>query len=117
MALTPAPDGYPLKIIRDNTTDIIGDKGELLYGYISTDPETLRPWLLKKLAEEVMEYVLQPGVDALADIYAVLAGLAKLHGMHRWQLQDMLDDEKRGGFFEGRMMLGYHAEFDGRSNA
>lgn len=113
MALTPAPDGYPLKIIRDKTTDIIGDKGQLLYGYISTDPETLRPWLLRKLGEEVTEYMIEPGANELKDVLGVVAALAKLHGLSIEQLLNQHYLDPRGGFLNGRMMLGYHPEFDG----
>jgi predicted house-cleaning noncanonical NTP pyrophosphatase (MazG superfamily) len=106
MALTPAPNGYPLKIIRDKTTDIIGDSGQLLYGYVSTDPETLRPWLLKKLAEELLEYTLEPGEGELADIFAVVQGLAKLHGLTTGALWDLAARDPRGGFGLGE--LGYY---------
>lgn len=49
--LTPAPNGYPIKLVRDRTTHLIGDEGRLFYDHIP--PDERGPWLRKKLVEEV----------------------------------------------------------------
>lgn len=110
-ALTPAPNGYPIKLVRDRTTDIIGDEGRLFYDHIPA--EERGPWLRKKLVEEVAEYLVDPGLDELADVYAVIEGLAVSHGISPRGLRDIADADQRGGFITGRMMRGHHPDFDG----
>lgn len=111
-ALTPAPSGYPIKLIRDNTTDVIGDKGILFYDHI---PEAERPmWLKRKLIEEAVEYLESGEIGELADVLAVVEGLAVTHdGITLDELIAVMHSDPRGGFLTGRMMRGYHPKFDG----
>lgn len=109
--LTPAPHGYPIKLIRDQTTEIIGDHGDLFYDHI---PKAERaPWLRRKLIEEAAEYMADPDISELADVLAVVEGLAATHGLTLTQLVDVAAADPRGGFLTGRMMRGYHPRFDG----
>jgi predicted house-cleaning noncanonical NTP pyrophosphatase (MazG superfamily) len=116
--LTPAPKGYPIKLVRDDTQRIIndtGEPGELFYDELPVADRA--PWLRRKLMEEATEYVLDPAVDELADVLAVVEGLAALHGTTLEHLLRHMRRDPRGGFLAGRMMYGYHAEFDGREAA
>jgi len=119
--LTPAPEGYPIKIVRDNTPEIInqsGESGDLFYGKrneLSVGDRA--PWLQRKLVEEVAEYIVAPGVQELRDVLAVIEGLTLVHGVSLASLLISNHLDERGGFLEGRMMYGYHAEFDGSLQA
>jgi predicted house-cleaning noncanonical NTP pyrophosphatase (MazG superfamily) len=114
---TPAPKGYPIKLVRDRTAEIInstGEPGALFYG---DAPETAAP-LRRKLAEEVAEYLEDRGVDELADVLAVVEGLAyRQHGLTLAELARQMHSDPRGGFLTGQMMYGHHPEFDGEASA
>lgn len=108
--LTPAPRGYPIKLVRDRTAEIInstGVPGDLFYG--PADLVTVERFLRLKLAEEVGEYLVDGGTSELADIFAVVAALGVLAGV---DLAAMAAADVRGGFFDGVMMYGRHEEFD-----
>lgn len=109
--LVPHPQGYPIKLVRDRTTAIIGDRGTLFYDHIPV--EARGPWLRRKLIEEASEYVIDPDVPELADVLAVIEGLASVHGLTLQGLIEHMDEDPRGGFLTGRMMRGHHAAFDG----
>jgi predicted house-cleaning noncanonical NTP pyrophosphatase (MazG superfamily) len=110
--LIPAPNGYPIKLVRDRTTDIIGDEGRLFYDNVSL--VAALPWLRKKLVEEVAEYIVEETPSELADVLAVVYAIAELrHGLRVDELHQMFRDDPRGGFLTGRMMRGHHPEFDG----
>jgi predicted house-cleaning noncanonical NTP pyrophosphatase (MazG superfamily) len=111
--LAPAPHGYPIKLVRDKTTDVIGDKGVLFYDNIPLGLER-QEWLYKKLGEEVTEFLVKPGLDELADILSVIEALARYFDHTIDELAELAVTDPRGGFLEGRMMRGYHADFDGR---
>jgi predicted house-cleaning noncanonical NTP pyrophosphatase (MazG superfamily) len=114
--LRPAPKGYPIKLVRDATEGIInssGKPGELFYDEL---PDTDRAaWLRKKLLEEVGEYLVEPGLDELADVLAVVEALTVEHDSAFDELCERMWADPRGGFLTGRMMRGYHPEFDGQS--
>jgi len=110
--LIPAPNGYPIKLVRDGTASVIngsGEAGELFYGPAKGD--TMR-WLRLKLAEEVGEYLVDGGFDELADVQAVLEALSVAHGRSVEELRTAVESHPRGGFSEAVMMYGRHAEFD-----
>lgn len=112
--LTPAPGGYPIKIVRDRTPDILnstGEPGALWYGPAKGDRSR---WLRLKLAEEVGEYLVDGGFGELRDVLAVVAALACEHGSDLAGLLQAFKDDPRGGFEEGVMMYGHHPEFDDR---
>lgn len=109
--LRPAPRGYPIKIVRDLTAEIInasGEPGDLWYGETPAD-DRMR-FLRLKLAEELGEYLIDQGANELADVYAIVLALAVEHGVN---LNEMYLADKRGGFSDAVMMYGRHEEFDG----
>jgi predicted house-cleaning noncanonical NTP pyrophosphatase (MazG superfamily) len=111
--LTPAPEGYPIKLVRDQTADVInasGEPGDLFYGPVRGD---VTPWLRRKLVEEVAEYIEGRTLEELADVFAVISALAETHGRSVGWLKYMADRHPRGGFRAGVMMYGRHDEFDG----
>ena len=109
--LKPRPEGYPIKLVRDFTPEIInntGEPGELFYA--EPPKELVIPFLKRKLSEEVTEYLIDGGVDELSDILAVVVALAREHGVN--DLDRVMRDDPRGGFYRPVMMLGRHKEFD-----
>lgn len=116
--LKPAPKGYPIKLVRDRTEQIINGSsapGDLFYDELPAESRPL--WLRAKLMEEATEYLLAPAPDELADVLSVIEGLAHCHGMTLDDLRALADADPRGGFLKGRMMRGYHPEFDGGPDA
>lgn len=112
--LTPAPDGYPIKLVRDDTPRMInstGEPGELFYGACQSEEQESH-FLRMKLSEEVAEFLLGGGRRELGDVIAVVRGIADHED---WNWNDMLDEQRdhaRGAFFERVMMYGRHPEFD-----
>lgn len=112
----PAPGGYPIKIVRDDTPEIVnasGEPGDLWYGPLDgISLEERGPWLRRKLIEEAVEYTEGRSSEELADVLSVIEGLALLHGLTLAELAEIAANDERGGFLRGRMMYGRHAEFD-----
>lgn len=112
MDLKPAKDGYPIKLVRDRTAEIIntsGEPGDLFYG--GTKGDIMR-WLKLKLAEELGEYLVDGGIDELGDVLAVIEALAIQHGSSIYSLMERVQGDPRGGFHDAVMMYGRHEEFD-----
>lgn len=115
--LTPAPTGYPIKLVRDRTPEVVnasGVPGALFYAPEGTTLGVRAPWLRRKLIEEAGEYIEAREVDELADVLAVVEGLATIHGLTLAELTARMHSDERGGFLLGVMMYGHHPEFDGR---
>lgn len=126
--LKPAPAGYPIKLVRDRTPEIVnssGEPGRLWYekrGRIVGPPvspagsqmveERIR-LLRLKLAEELGEYLVDGGIEELADVQAVVDALAEAHGEPPVEFRARVNHDPRGGFFDGVVMVGRHDEFDG----
>jgi predicted house-cleaning noncanonical NTP pyrophosphatase (MazG superfamily) len=53
-------------------------------------------------------------LDELADILSVIEALARYFDHTIDELAELAVTDPRGGFLEGRMLRGYHADFDGR---
>lgn len=114
----PAPDGYPIKLVRDGTPAVINDTGkpgELFYGPLVKDADRL-DWLRRKLGEEVTEYLLGGEYLELMDVLAVVQALCAAHGRSWTYSVINAENHPRGGFREGVMMYGRHPEFDGGSD-
>jgi predicted house-cleaning noncanonical NTP pyrophosphatase (MazG superfamily) len=108
--LTPAPDGYPIKLVRDHSPQILnpgGFAGKLWYR--PAKEEEISRFLRLKLAEEVGEFLVDGGADELADVLAVVWSISDREG---WNLYKILDDDPRGLFSDPQMMVGHHEEFD-----
>lgn len=118
MSLEPAPHGYPIKLVRDNTAKIINateEPGELFYGSIAlADGRTLDAELKKKLVEEVGEFLTADGdgLEELVDVLAAVHGLAYHSGSTIWKLLTRMEEDPRGLFTRGMMMYGRHPEYD-----
>lgn len=79
--LKPQAKGYPIKLVRDRTAEIVnpsGVPGSLWYGPTTGDRG---PALRRKLGEEITEYLEELGMDELLDAVAVVEGLANYHGV------------------------------------
>ena len=114
--LQPAPAGYPIKLVRDKTPDVLngsGEPGELFYGPATGD--RMR-WLRLKLAEELGEYLVDGGYAELLDVLAVIEALAIEHGRSFSYAVAALKVHPRGRFRDAVMMYGRHPEFDGDSS-
>jgi predicted house-cleaning noncanonical NTP pyrophosphatase (MazG superfamily) len=110
--LKPAPTGYPIKLVRDGTPEVLngsGEPGELFYGPLRGD--RMR-WLRLKLAEEAGEYLVDGGIEELADVLAVVTALSEAHGVRFSELLARAAQHPRGGFADAVMMYGRHPEFD-----
>jgi predicted house-cleaning noncanonical NTP pyrophosphatase (MazG superfamily) len=111
--MKPHAKGYPIKIVRDRTPEIInstGEPGDLFYGCVP--PEERPSWLRRKLIEEAAEYVEDRRLDELSQVLCVVEGLAATHGLTLDYLIDVMRADPRGGFLEGVMMYGLHPEYD-----
>jgi predicted house-cleaning noncanonical NTP pyrophosphatase (MazG superfamily) len=116
--LIPAPDGYPIKIVRDRTPEVVnasGEPGTLFYGEFPGSKAEHHAWLRRKLIEEAAEYCEGRTLSELCDVLAVIEGLAYLHGTNLDGLVPTMRADVRGGFTEGVMMYGHHPEFDGET--
>jgi predicted house-cleaning noncanonical NTP pyrophosphatase (MazG superfamily) len=114
--LTPAPKGYPIKIVRDGTAAIVnpsGEPGDLWYDTPPAESEEEIVRLLRlKLSEEVGEYLIDGTLDELADVLAVIEALAVYEGSNLKGLTAKMQDDPRGGFLKAVMMYGRHPEYD-----
>lgn len=112
--LRPAPDGYPIKLVRDQTEVIVnpsGVPGELWYGDAPPDADVAR-LLRLKLAEEVGEYLVDANLKELLDVLAVVEALCITHDAALEGAIALMRGDPRGGFLSGRVMYGRHAEYD-----
>jgi predicted house-cleaning noncanonical NTP pyrophosphatase (MazG superfamily) len=116
--LIPAPAGYAIKLVRDNTPAIInstGEPGELFYREL--DLTTADGWgeylerLVEKIGEETTEVLMSNGQseDEIVDLYIAVMALVDANEI---DLVGALIDDKRGGFAKGVVMYGRHKEFD-----
>ncbi len=88
---------YPrlVKLVRNKTPQMVGP-GRILFKLVPSQ-DYLRA-LEDKLVEEVMEYIRDPSVEELADIYEVITSLAHIrHGGIPNVLDAMEDKRKRLG--------------------
>lgn len=114
--LTPAPSGYPIKLVRDNTPQILngsGEPGALWYAETPTEMPAYLRMLRLKLSEEVGEFLVDGGFGELRDVLAVIEAFAVAMGSDLDGLVRALRDDPRGGFLRAVVMYGHHPEFDG----
>ncbi len=99
--------GYPIKLVRDRVPELLGavdEPGELWYDALPED-EALGPWLIKKLVEEIAEFIAEPSEKELNDVYAVIVAIARRQG---WNPGLALMNDPRGGFDHGMIMYARH---------
>lgn len=91
---------YLVKVIRDKMGGLEG--GSLVYDFVPQDE--VKKDLRKKLVEEALEYILDPSLEELADVYEVVLALLD------WDLKKTFADleyvatakaKERGGFTTG----------------
>ena len=66
---------YLVKLVRDRVPDVLGARTGRVE-YQSVDPADLHDLLKQKLLEEAAEYIIDPSLDELADLYEVIRALA-----------------------------------------
>lgn len=111
-------DGYPIKLVRDMTPNVInasGEPGELFYARLPLTQDRVM-WLQRKLGEEVTEYLLDGGFNELLDVVAVVQALVESHGRTFEYALSQVNRHRRGGFGLAMMMYGRHPEFDGSND-
>jgi predicted house-cleaning noncanonical NTP pyrophosphatase (MazG superfamily) len=101
-----------VKIVRDRIPELMGSS-DVVYAQVS-DQEKYIKELRKKLLEEAFEYLTDPGVEELADVFAVVEALATTHGYTLYELTQQADKkaQARGGF-ENHFGMYVHASNDG----
>lgn len=93
------------KLVRDKIPQLIADDGKTAIFRIASKSE-LREYLEKKLHEEVAEYCESNGLDELADVYEVLAALAKLEGSSLFGLNEKANHKRLiSGAFDNNIIL------------
>jgi len=87
------------KLVRDKIPDSIVKNGKTPVTHIANDDEYLSA-LVKKLHEEVAEYVEDGNIEELADILEVVYALSTVHKLSIEDLEFLRVQklEKRGGF-------------------
>jgi predicted house-cleaning noncanonical NTP pyrophosphatase (MazG superfamily) len=101
---------YPVKLVRDRIPEELGE------GVTSYQPllreDHIRE-LRKKLVEEVAEYLVDPSIGELADIYEVIKTLSVVDVGDGWMaVEEAAHDKynKRGGFLRGMVMINVAGE-------
>lgn len=92
-----------VKLVRDGVGKFLGDTRVSYRPVSRVDHHRL---LKEKLMEEAVEYVLDPSLGELADVYETLRALAKFHGTTIAGVVEEAAHKRaeRGGFDEGTGM-------------
>ena len=95
------------KLIRDKIPEIIRKNNAHASTYVITDQEELKSRLIKKLHEEMNEYMESQDPEELADIMEVIKALAEnIHNISYEQLEQVRNnkEQERGGFDKGLVL-------------
>lgn len=108
-------EGYPIKLVRDRLRDLkcVHDGTVQIWQVGSNTRQKL---LKAKLLEEVGEYLIDGGIEELADILEVVEALAVVwEGSDFEELRSIQLDKRRerGGFQLGHVMFAYPPESAG----
>ena len=92
-----------MKLVRDNIPEIIKESGGWCLCKVVQTREEHEAWLVKKMKEEVDEFVSNPSYEEAADILEVLKGFAALHDLEMDKIHSAAfeKESKRGGFTKG----------------
>lgn len=87
------------KLVRDRIPEIIKENGDVAITHIADDKEYKKS-LIKKLKEEVDEFLKDPNKEEIADILEVLYAVCDLQGVSKEEVESIRRKkaEKRGGF-------------------
>jgi len=87
------------KLVRDRIPEIIKENGDVAITHIADDKEYKKS-LIKKLKEEIDEFLKDPNKEEIADILEVLYAVCDLQGVSKEEVESIRRKkaEKRGGF-------------------
>ncbi len=93
------------KLVRDKIPEIIKENGDVPITHIADDKE-YKELLIKKVQEEVDEFLKDPSKEEIADILEVLYAICDLEGTSKEEIELIRKEkaEKRGGF-KNRIIL------------
>jgi len=93
------------KLVRDKIPEILDKKG-VMYEKKIASPEELKSWLVKKLKEEVAEFLEVENVEELADVLEVINALKKLPEFSDVEKAREEKAKERGAFDDGIILTG-----------
>ena len=93
------------KLVRDGIPEMLDQKG-ISYEKRILDDEEYREQLIKKLDEEVHEFLAEPSTEELADVMEVVRALRRLPEFENAKLVQRAKRDERGGFDERIMLKG-----------
>jgi len=93
------------KLVRDRIPEIIEEAGKS-FSVVQHDPEDLRGYAMKKLQEEVMEFVENPCAEEAADILEILNFICHRMGIYQSSVEaaQTVKYVTRGGFEMGYIL-------------
>jgi predicted house-cleaning noncanonical NTP pyrophosphatase (MazG superfamily) len=103
------PDGYLVKLVRDQVESALGGDGTIAYRPMS--PEEHKLQLRQKLIEEAAEYIVNPSLRELAHVLAVVRALARIDlevPFATVRTAEITEHVDRGGFALGIGMYAKH---------
>lgn len=98
---------YPVKLVRDRVSERIGENRSFHYERFGNRKHHIK-LLRAKLLEEAAEYVLEPSMGELADVFEVVRALADIDLASTYDALVAAADAKaaqRGGFEVGTLMV------------
>ena len=92
------------KLVRDKIPEIIKNSNRIPKSRILEEDEEYMQYLIRKLQEEIQEFMENPCVEELADIKEVIDSLSSIR---KFQDVDSIQVKKRmeRGGFDGRILL------------
>ncbi|MEK7501640.1 MAG: nucleoside triphosphate pyrophosphohydrolase [Patescibacteria group bacterium] len=91
------------KLVRDKIPEILDEKGVVYEQHVASGEEYKKE-LIKKLDEEMREFITQPSPEELADIIEVVEALKKLNDFEDTEVIRQRKLAERGGF-EKKLIL------------